>query len=81
MNVQVIDSLKGILVDLGISRESIHENTRLQQDLQLDSTETVELALGLKRQLGVSIKLETRQDLTIAQVCQLIEAAMATSSR
>ena len=82
MDIQeVMDVLKAILVDLGISAESLHEETLIYKDLQLDSTETVEVSLGLKRRLGISVKLESRQDMTLIQVCGLIEAAVATSSQ
>ena len=74
-----MDALKAILADLGIPVESLHKDTLLHKDLQLDSTETVEISLGLKRRLGVSVKLESRQDMTLAQVCNLVEAAMPTS--
>ena len=73
-----MDALKAILTDLGIPEESLREDTLLHKDLQLDSTETVEISLGLKRRLGVSVKLESRQDMTLAQVCNLVEAAMPT---
>ncbi|MFG6101420.1 acyl carrier protein [Leptothoe sp. EHU-05/26/07-4] len=82
MDIQeVMDALKAILADLGITAEPLDRDTLLYKDLQLDSTETVEVSLGLKRKLGVSVKLESRQDMTLAQVCDLIEAAMATSSK
>ena len=82
MNVQeVMNTLRTILVDLGVSAESLDGDTLLYKDLQLDSTETVEVALGLKRRLGVSVKLESRQDMTLSQVCDLIEAAITTSSK
>ncbi|NES95896.1 MAG: acyl carrier protein [Desertifilum sp. SIO1I2] len=68
--------LQTILSDLGIPKEDLHEQTLLHQDLQLDSTEIVELSLELKRQFGVRVKLETRQDMTLAQVCQRIETAI-----
>lgn len=74
-----MEALKAILTNLGIPEESIHQNALLREDLQLDSTETVEIALGLKRQLGVRVKLESRQDMTLAQVCQRIEAAMSSA--
>jgi len=78
--VKVMDTLKAILTELGIPEDLIHPNTLLHQELQLDSTETVEVALRLKRQLGVNVKLESRQDLTIAQVCSLVEAAVSANS-
>ena len=77
----MMNTLRTILVDLGVSAESLDGDTLLYKDLQLDSTETVEVALGLKRRLGVSVKLESRQDMTLSQVCDLIEAAIATSSK
>lgn len=75
-----MDTLKAILADLGIPKESLHNDTLLHEDLQLDSTEIVEIALGLKRQLGVSVKLESRQDMSLAQVCCKVEAAMLADS-
>ncbi len=77
---KAMDTLKSILTNLGIPEASLHQDTRLRQDLQLDSTETVEVALGLKRQLGVRVKLESRQDMTLTQVCDQVEAAMLASS-
>ncbi|AFZ17616.1 acyl carrier protein [Allocoleopsis franciscana] len=77
---KAMDTLKAILADLGIPQESLHNDTLLHEDLQLDSTEIVEIALGLKRQLGVSVKLEGRQDMTLAQVCNKVEAALLANS-
>lgn len=77
---KAMDTLKAILTELGIPKESLHEDARLHEDLQLDSTEMVEIALGLKRQLGVSVKLEGRQDLTLAQVSNKVEAALLANS-
>jgi acyl carrier protein len=58
----------------------IHQDALLREDLQLDSTETVEIALGLKRKLGINVKLESRQDMTLAEVCNRVEAAMSSAS-
>ena len=79
--LKAMDTLKVILADLGIPEESLDQDSLLRQDLQLDSTETVEISLGLKRKLGVSVKLEGRQDMTLAQVCDLVEAAMLASPK
>ena len=70
--------LKNILRNLGIAEELLYDDALLYRDLQLDSTEIVEIALALKRQLGVALKLETRQDKTLAEVSQ--EIADARSS-
>ncbi|MBV8887110.1 MAG: acyl carrier protein [Chroococcidiopsidaceae cyanobacterium CP_BM_RX_35] len=77
----VIDALKDILLDLGIPEESITDTALLRKDLQLDSTETVDISLGLKRRLGVNIKLESRKDMTLAEVCDMIDKAMAAAPR
>jgi acyl carrier protein len=67
--------VKKILLDLGIDEELIHANAYLHHDLQLDSTETVQIALDLKRLCGVIVKFASRQDLTVADVCALIDQA------
>ncbi|MBE9016056.1 acyl carrier protein [Chroococcidiopsidales cyanobacterium LEGE 13417] len=81
MNTQkAMNTLKAILTELGIPEESIHQDTLLHEDLQLDSTEIVEISLGLKRRLGINLKLESRQDMTIAQICSAIETAILSST-
>ncbi|MBY5280773.1 acyl carrier protein [Aphanizomenon flos-aquae CCAP 1446/1C] len=75
-----MNTLKTILTDLGIPEESLCEDTFLSKDLQIDSVETVEIALGLKRKLGVNIKLEAWQNMTLAQVCNVVEAAIANKT-
>jgi acyl carrier protein len=75
-----MDTLKSILLNLGIPEESISEDTLLHRDLQLDSVEAVEIALGLKRTLGVNMKLESRQDMTLAQICNTVKDAIAQST-
>jgi acyl carrier protein len=77
--LKVMETLKATLTDLGIPEEMIHQDALLREDLQLDSTETVELALALKRQLGVSVKLEGRQDITLAQLCDRVDVAMSSA--
>lgn len=77
---KVMDSLRSILANLGIPEELLHDDTLLYEDLQLDSTEIVEVALQLKRLLKINIKLEGRQDMTLAQVCNKIEASLLANS-
>lgn len=71
----IFSTLKNILINLGMDESALHEETHLRKDLELDSTETIEIALELKRQLGVEIKLESRQDQTLAEVCAMVERA------
>ncbi|QLE59266.1 acyl carrier protein [Nostoc sp. TCL26-01] len=72
-----MNTLKTILTDLGIPEESLSEDTLLSKDLHIDSVETIEIALGLKRKLGVNIKLEAWQTMTLAQVCNMVEATIS----
>ncbi len=71
------DTLKSILVDIGISEDAIVPSASLRKDLKLDSTETVEVALEIKRRLDVDVKLESKADHAVADVCALIERAKA----
>ena len=79
--VNIIDQLEEILSDLGIPEELIRPNALLHRDLQLDSTEIVEISLALKRRLGIKLKLETRQDKTLAEVSTEIELAMTEQNK
>lgn len=71
----IFETIKDILLELGIDEEHIHANAYLRKDLQLDSSEIVQIALDLKRRCGVTLKFESRQDLTLADVCALIDQA------
>ncbi|MBE9201703.1 MULTISPECIES: acyl carrier protein [unclassified Nodularia (in: cyanobacteria)] len=75
--VKAIKNLEDILKDLGIPEDMICPNALINQDLQLDSTEIVEVSLALKRKLGIKVKLETRQDKTLTEICTLIESALS----
>lgn len=75
--VNTMKYLEDILNDLGIPEELIQPNALLHRDLQLDSTEIVEISLALKRRLGIKLKLETRDDKSLAEVCTLIRSAIA----
>lgn len=77
----VMDTLKDILTELGISEDLLTENALLKKDLQLDSTETVEISLALKRRLGVNVKIESRKDTTLAQLCEMVDQATATTAK
>ena len=74
--VKAINHLQEILKDLGIPKDLIRANALIYRDLQLDSTEIVEISLALKRKLGVKVKLESRQDKTLAEVCETIASAI-----
>lgn len=67
----VMDDLRSILVGLGIPEDAIDARTKIHANLGLDSVETVKLALELKRRLDLDLKLGTRQDFTLAEICQM----------
>jgi acyl carrier protein len=75
-----MDQLKEILINLGIPEEIIQEDTLLHEHLGLDSVETVKLSLELKRKLSIDLKLGTRKDITLAEICQLVLAASPAES-
>ena len=75
--VKAMSKLEDILKNLGIPEELIQPDALLHRDLQLDSTETIEISLALKRRLEIKLKLETRPDKSLAEVCTLIESAIS----
>ncbi|MFQ4144467.1 acyl carrier protein [Chlorogloeopsis sp. ULAP02] len=79
--LNIMNTLKAILIDLGVAEELLHESTYLQSNLQIDSMEIVEIALGLKRKLGVNLKLQSRHDITLSELCNLVAASMAANTR
>lgn len=74
--INTMDRLKIILLDLGIPDELIRSDAWLVQDLQIDSAEVVEISLALKRQLGINVKLESKRDRTLEELCRVVEAML-----
>jgi acyl carrier protein len=79
-NLTVMDTLKAILVGLGIPEHTIREDTLIHAHLGLDSVETVKLSLELKRKLNIDLKLGTRNDITLADICRIAESAVPAQS-
>jgi acyl carrier protein len=75
----VRDALVAALTDLGIDPQDVTDGARLSGDLELDSTETVQVALELTRYSGVKVKLEAKQDLSVADVVHLVLGLVAGS--
>lgn len=74
------DAVVEILVELGIEPDRIVDDARLQDDLELDSTEKVQIELELKRRFGIDVKLESGEDLTVGRVRSIAEAAIGEPS-
>lgn len=72
--LKVMDTLRAILEELGIPKESLREDTLLYEQLGIDSVEVIQLSLELKRRLGIDVKIGTRNDMTLAEICHLAEA-------
>ena len=75
------DAVVAVVMELGISREEIADDAHLQSDLELDSTEVVQIALEMKRRFEVDLKLGDGDDHTIAEVCRLVEERLQERSR
>ena len=48
-------ALLGLLEELGFDPAEIEQDTRLREDLAIDSTELVEIAVAIERRVPVSI--------------------------
>lgn len=79
-NSTVMETLKMILGDLGIPATALYEETLLHADLRLDSVETVRLVLELKRQFGIDLPLGTRNDISLADLCQQVAVELTGQS-
>lgn len=59
--------------DLGVDESLITEDAHLLETLELDSTDTVEIALQVKKRLGVDLELQIRDDPTVGAVVKMID--------
>lgn len=82
MNIQqIMDALINILNELGVPADQLKPDSLLFRDLQLDSAEIVEVSVALKQRFDIKVKLEARQDRTLAEVCDLIDLSILEESR
>jgi acyl carrier protein len=72
-----LETVRKAIAALGIPEEEITPAARLRGELELDSTELVEVSLELKRQLGVEVTLELADDMTVADVTRTVDEAIA----
>lgn len=63
-----------ILADIGVEAESITGTAVLGRDLELDSTDAVEVGLELKRRFNVSVRVQVKGDETVASLVGLVIA-------
>jgi acyl carrier protein len=77
MREVVIDILTG----LGITDSIIKDDSRLRADLELDSTELVEVSLELKRRLGVDVALESPADICVADLVEAVKTQVGVEAQ
>lgn len=70
----VYDAMTRSLAGLGIEPDDVTPTSTLQGDLELDSTEMVQVALDLSRHLGPKISLSTLGELPMAELVQNVLA-------
>ena len=71
-------TLVTLLRELGFDPARLHDGVRLRQDLKVDSTELVEIAVAIERRLCVSIDAGTFQAVdTVGELFQFVETAPA----
>lgn len=71
--MKVYEFLKSYLQDMGFEENEIEENKTVG-DLDLDSTEKVDLALAIKENLGKNVNLDD-DSLTLNELVRVIEEA------
>ena len=72
-------ALRSALIELGIADDDITDKARLRGDLELDSTEMVQVSLEMGRHCGSKIKLESNVDYSFSDVCVLVTTASAAA--
>ena len=67
--------VRQVLTDrLGIAPDALTRDSRLVEDLGLDSLDTLELAMTLEEELGVQVRKEVEEVRTFADLLALVQA-------
>jgi acyl carrier protein len=77
MQDDVTRAITEILCDLGVESDVIRDTATLGDELELDSTDAVEVSLGLKRRFQVEVKVEVKGDHTVGDLRNAVLAARA----
>lgn len=70
-----LDHVREILGVLGVEAGGLQPDCRLRSDLALDSTETTELELELRRRFNVRIDLWDKYDYSLEELASRISAS------
>jgi acyl carrier protein len=73
----VTKAITEILCELGIEPAEITDEATLGDELELDSTDAVEVSLGLKRRFRVEVKVQVKGDLTVADLRDAVLTAIS----
>jgi acyl carrier protein len=73
---EVYEAVTGILSELGVEPDSVTGPALLGRDLELDSTDAVEVGLELKRRFSVTVKVQVKGQETVASLVGLVMAEM-----
>ena len=76
MQDDVTKAITEILCELGIESTAISDSVTLGDELELDSTDAVEVSLGLKRRFRVEGKVQVKGDQTVADLRDAVVAAI-----
>ena len=78
---EIFDALKEHLVGRGIEAEKVTAEADLQQDLGLDSLDTVEMTVGLEDRFGIEIPDSELEGVrTVNDAVELIEQKVAVGT-
>ena len=72
MESKVHEALTAILLELGVEAEAISDSAILGADLELDSTDAVEIGLELKRRFNVTVKVQVKGSETVGDLTKLV---------
>jgi acyl carrier protein len=69
---EVHEALTEILTELGVEPDSIADTAMLGSELELDSTDAVEIGLELKRRFNVTVKVQVKGSETLGDLVKLV---------
>lgn len=73
----VINLIKDVLInELGIDPDLVINETKIQKDLQLDSTESVIIALEIKKKYGVDY-IFPNHDVTLEEIAEAVNKILS----
>jgi acyl carrier protein len=69
---EIHEALTEILTELGVEPDSIADSAMLGSELELDSTDAVEIGLELKRRFNVTVKVQVKGSETIGDLVKAV---------